>query len=109
VRSVAETMIAAYASAIEARDVDRLGRAYPALTSAERARWSRFFRDARSVEVQLSIRKVSVLPAGNVAEAEVRGAYDYRTHSGRDGREKANFRAEFRQQPSGAWRLSRIR
>ena len=109
VRLVAETMIASYAAAIEARDIGRLERAYPALTSSERASWERFFHDAARIDARLTVEDFRILSGGDAASARITGWYAYETTAGRDGWERVKLDAMFRQTPSGAWRLARIR
>jgi hypothetical protein len=100
-------VVAAYARAIEARDVAVLRDAYPGMTDKERRSWEEFFASVRDLTADLVVEDVVV--TGPVAQATIRGVYRYRnTLRGRPERSPVEFRGVFSTDSSG-WRLSAIR
>ena len=94
--------IAAYAHAIQSRDVSAIRRVYPDISSAQQNGFQQFFDAARALRVSFSLSSLDV--SGNSADARVVGTYDYTGADGRSMRQPVSFRAALRQD-GGAWRL----
>lgn len=71
----AQAALAEYLGAIEARDLDRLARAYPGMTEPQRRAWTTFFGSVANFRPRLVVDQLR--PAGATARAHVRGAYEY--------------------------------
>jgi serine/threonine-protein kinase len=99
-------VIATYASALESRDIARLQRAYPGLTTEQRRAFSEFFRATRSLDVRLAVSRLQV--DGASAQAQLVGTYEFVTSSGSAERRPASFEAVLRRE-QGAWRLMSVR
>ena len=97
-----EEAIAAYAHAIQSRDVSAIRRVYPDISSAQQNGFQQFFDAARALRVSFSLSSLDV--SGNSADARVVGTYDYTGADGRPMRQPVSFRAALRQD-GGAWRL----
>jgi serine/threonine-protein kinase len=94
--------IAAYAHAIQSRDVSAIRRVYPDISSAQQNGFQQFFDASRALRVSFSLASLDV--SGNSADARVVGTYDYTGADGRPMRQPVSFRAALRQD-GGAWRL----
>jgi serine/threonine protein kinase len=106
-RAAAARAVNSYASAIEANDLDAIGRADPGLTEHERAAWQEFFAATRDLKAQLTVKDVKM--KDGVAEAQVSGVYEYANRSlNRSERKPVSFRALLTRGPEG-WRLSEVR
>ena len=96
-----------YARALETRDVERVRRAYPGLTTAQQQSWKGFFESVRNLKAGLTVTGVTF--AGVTAEAIVSGVYEYDNASnGRTERRPVTFRALLVVDSTG-WRLTTIR
>jgi eukaryotic-like serine/threonine-protein kinase len=99
--------IAAYARALESRDVAEVRRAYPGLTALQEKSWQEFFQSVRNLKAGLTVTAVSV--GGLGAEAIVSGIYEYdNATTSRTERRPVTFRALFVVDSSG-WRITTIR
>lgn len=98
--------VAAYARAIESRDVAEVRRAYRGITPAQESGFAQFFEAARSLRATFSVSDVSV--AGTSAEARVTGSYDYVAADGKPQHQPVTFHATLRNE-SGTWRLMGVR
>jgi hypothetical protein len=99
-------VIAAYARALESRDIARLQRAYPGMTTAQRRAFEDFFRETRSLAVTLAVSSLHVDGLG--AHAQLGGRYEFVTSSGASERRPASFQAVLRRE-QGTWRLMSVR
>ena len=101
------SVVAAYAGAIEAKNLADLQRVYPGMTSLQQRGWEQFFQLVRDVKAQLSIAKLDV--SGGSADAQITGTYNYlNTSTGRAETQPVSFRASLRND-SGRWRISQVR
>ena len=99
-------VVAAYARAMESRDVAELRRAYPGMTPDQQSGFEQFFRSTRSIRATLAVGSVDI-NAPN-ADAHVTGTYEYVTSSGETQRQPVSFRAVLRRD-AGVWRLMSVR
>jgi serine/threonine protein kinase len=99
-------VIAAYADAIEARDLAAMRRLYPAMTSDQQRSFQQFFASVRSMQARLAVATLQL--DGTTAEAHITGSYAYVTSSGRSERQEANFRATLGVE-NGVWRMTAVR
>ncbi|MGH7718188.1 MAG: hypothetical protein ACREON_05010, partial [Gemmatimonadaceae bacterium] len=106
-RAAIQGVLAAYASAIEARDVEAIRRVYPTLSAAQERDWQIFFRSVRSVSVSLNLTRLAI--EGATAEARVSGSYRFEnTTTRRTETQPVEFQATLRRDGRG-WQLSQIR
>ena len=101
-----ESVIAAYARAIESRNIADLRRIYPAMTADQRRAFEDFFRSTRSLRAALTVSDLQV--DGTAAEARLTGTYEYVTTAGATERQPVSFRATL-QHDAGAWKLVAVR
>ena len=97
--------VAAYARALESRDVASVRRAYPGITPTQAQGWEQFFSTLRSLRVNFSINGLEV--SGNSADARLVGTYDYVTENGKTAQQPVSFQASFRREGS-AWQLMSV-
>ena len=100
------TTVAAYARAIESRDIGAVRRVYPGITSDQARGFEQFFQSARSINV--TFRVTDVETNGNSADAKLVGSYQYVTSDGKSERQPVSFSASLRYD-SGSWRLTSVR
>jgi hypothetical protein len=74
-------VVAAYARAIDSRDINEVKRAYPGATSAQASGFEQFFASVRSLHATFTVAGLDVQNAA--AEGRVTGAYDYVTTAGK--------------------------
>jgi len=98
--------VAAYARAIESRDVAEVKRAYPGATAQQLKGFEEFFGAVRSLRATLAVTNLDV--NGASAEAHLTGAYDYVTSDGKNQRQPLAIQASFRRD-GGAWKLMSVR
>jgi hypothetical protein len=101
-----EAVVAAYAHAIESRDVAEVRRAYPGATPQQLSGFDDFFKSLRSIRAGFTVGNLDV--RGDVADAKLIGAYDYVTSAGKTERQPLNIQASFRHDGSG-WKLTAVR
>jgi serine/threonine protein kinase len=101
-----ESVVAAYARAIESRDVNEVRRAYPGATQTQLNGFDDFFKTLRSMRVGLSVGSLEV--RGDAADAKLTGAYDYVTNAGKTERQPVSVQASFRHD-AGGWKLTSVR
>ncbi|MEP6730493.1 MAG: serine/threonine-protein kinase [bacterium] len=94
--------VAAYARALETRDVAAVRHAYPGITPMQAKGWEQFFSTLRSLRVSLTVNGLDV--SGSTADAKLMGAYDYVTEAGKSAQQPVSFQASFRRDGS-AWQL----
>ena len=99
-------VVAAYARAIESRDIGAVRRAYPGITSDQARGFEQFFQSARSINVTFRVSGLDV--NGNTADARLVGTYQYTGSDGKTERQPVSFSASFRND-SGSWRLTAVR
>jgi hypothetical protein len=100
-------VVSEYASAIEARDIEAIRRAYPGMTEAQQRGWEQFFQLTRDVKANLVLTQVQV--ANTTAEGSVGGNYTYlNTSNGRITTQPVTFRASFKSE-GGKWRMVAVR
>jgi hypothetical protein len=100
-----EALVAAYASAIEARSVPEIRRLYPGMTGPQQKAWEQFFSRARAVKVRLSIAQLDV--NGATADLTVTGGLEY-VADGLTQHQPMRFQATVAQLTEG-WRLRTLR
>jgi serine/threonine-protein kinase len=98
--------VAAYARAIESRDIGAVRRAYPGMSDEQQRGFEQFFAAARSLKVSFEVSGVDV--SGPTAEANLVGAYDY-VADGKTEHQPVSFRAALRRDAGGTWRLMSVR
>jgi ketosteroid isomerase-like protein len=101
-----KALVAAYAHAIEQRDVAALRRLYPDMAPAQQTNFQEFFGYVRTLRASLSVSSLEV--DGATAEARLTGAYEYVTNAGRSERQPVNVQATMRRESAG-WRFVAIR
>ena len=99
-------VVAAYARAIESRDIGAVRRAYPGITSDQARGFEQFFQSARSINVTFRVNDLDV--SGNSADARLVGSYQYVGSDGKSERQPVSFSASLRND-SGSWRLIAVR
>ncbi len=100
------SLVSAYARAIESRDIDEVRRAYPGISSDQARGFQQFFSSTRNLNVTFSLTGLDV--TGNSAEARLVGTYEYTTSDGKAQRQPVNFSASFRRDGS-EWSLRSVR
>ena len=100
------TLAAAYARAIESRDVAALRRLYPEMVPARQQAFKDFFAYTRSLKATLSVSELQV--DGTSAEATLTGVYEFVTNAGREERQPVTFHATLHK-AGGSWRFASIR
>jgi len=100
-----EELIAAYARAIEARNIGEIRRLYPSLTSDQQRDWEQFFHAARNVRAQLTVTRLDV--NGAAADVTVGGSLEYDTGNGTQ-HQPMSFHASAALE-NGVWRLRSVR
>ena len=101
-----ESVIGAYARAIESRNIAELRRIYPTMSADQRRAFEDFFRSTRSLRAALAVTDLQV--DGATAEARLAGTYEYITTAGTTERQPVSFRATL-QNDAGAWKLVAVR
>jgi serine/threonine-protein kinase len=101
-----ESAVAAYARAIESRDIAEVRRAYPGITAAQASGFEQFFTTVRSLRAAFSVSSLDV--SGATAEGKLAGTYDYLTNAGKSERQAVTFQATFRHDANG-WKLASVR
>jgi serine/threonine-protein kinase len=99
-------VVAAYARALESRDIAELRRVYPSMTAEQRRAFEEFFRSTRSLDAALSVSGLQV--DGSTAEAQLTGTFNYVTTAGVTERRPVSFRAALRREGS-SWTLVAVR
>jgi serine/threonine-protein kinase len=100
------SVVAAYARAIESRDISAVRRAYPGITGEQARGFEQFFQSTRSINVTFRVTDVDA--SGNSADAHLSGSYEYVTSEGRTERQPVSFSASLRYDGS-AWHLTSVR
>jgi serine/threonine-protein kinase len=100
------SIVAAYARAIESRDVGAVRRAYPGISGDQARGFQQFFGSTRNINVTFSVTGLDV--NGNTAEAHLVGTYEYTSSDGRTQRQPVNFSASFRRDGT-EWSLRSVR
>jgi hypothetical protein len=102
-----KALIAAYARALESRDLSEVRRVHPGLTLGEQETFRQFFQSVPALKAGLTINRLVI--AGGSADAVVNGVYEYvDAKTGRGKRDTTAFRATFVQDSTG-WHLTAIR
>lgn len=99
------SVIAAYARALESREIAQLRRVYPAMSASQRRAFEDFFRATRSLQANLAVS--SLRADGAEAEADVTGTYIYVTSAGASERQPVKFRASLRRD-GAVWTLTAV-
>jgi serine/threonine-protein kinase len=100
------TVVAAYARALESRDIDELARVYPTMSSSQRGAFEDFFRSTRSLRASLTVGGLQV--DGPSADAQLNGSFDYITSAGVPEHRPVSFRAALRRDGT-VWKLVAVR
>jgi serine/threonine protein kinase len=101
-----EAAVAAYAHAIESRDVTEIRRAYPGITAVQAKGFEQFFASIRGLKAAFTVSSLDV--SGNSAEGKLAGTYDYVTTAGKSEQQAVAFLAAFRRE-AGVWKLASVR
>ena len=101
-----QSVVAAYARAIESRDVGEVRRAYPGATQTQLDGFAQFFKTVRSMRATFSVSSLDV--RGESADALLSGVYEYVTTNGKNERQPVTFQAGFRHD-GGIWKLTSVR
>ena len=99
-------LVAAYARAIESRDIGAVRRAYPGISSDQARGFEQFFQSARNINVTFRVSGLDV--NGNSAEGRLTGTYQYTGSDGKAERQPVSFSASFRNDGTN-WRLTGVR
>jgi serine/threonine-protein kinase len=99
-------LVAAYARAIESRDIGAVRRAYPGISPDQARGFEQFFQSARNINVTFRVSGLDV--NGNSADARLSGTYQYTGSDGKAERQPVSFSASFRSD-GGSWRLTSVR
>lgn len=100
------SVVAAYARAIESRDISAVRRAYPGITGDQARGFEQFFQSTRSINVTFRVTDVDA--SSSSADAHLVGSYEYVTSEGKTERQPVSFNASLRYDGSG-WRLTSVR
>ena len=100
------SLVAAYARAIEARDLAAVRRLYPAMTQGQQQGFQDLFSYTRSLKASFTVASLQV--DGSTADAHLTGLYEYVTNAGREERRPVSFQATLRRENAG-WRFVSIR
>jgi serine/threonine-protein kinase len=100
------SVVAAYARAIESRDISAVRRTYPGITRDQARGFEQFFQSTRSINVTFHVTDVDA--SGNSADAHLAGSYEYVTNEGKTERQPVSFSASLRYDGS-AWHLTSVR
>jgi eukaryotic-like serine/threonine-protein kinase len=100
------SVVAAYARAIESRDISAVRRAYPGITGDQARGFQQFFQSTRSINATFRVADIDV--SGNSADAHLSGSYEYVTNEGRTERQPVSFSASLHYDGS-SWRLTSVR
>jgi uncharacterized protein YjdB len=103
-RAAIESVVAAYARAIQAQDLTAARQLYPTMTDEVVQRWSGFFAAVRDLRVSMAVQDVDV--EGDVARARVEMTLEFRDT--RQQREMTQVPMTLRQD-GGVWRIVEIR
>ncbi len=101
-----ERTIAAYARALEARDVNAIRQVYPGLTRRQEDAWRGLFQSVREVHADLRPSNIQV-EGSDAARASVGGTLELVTRDGRQ-RQPITFQASLERGPAG-WHIREIR
>jgi hypothetical protein len=99
-------VVAAYARALESRDIDELRRVYPSMSAAQRSAFEDFFRSTRSLRAALSVSELQI--DGSSADAQLVGSFNYITSAGVAEQRPVSFRAALRRDGT-VWKLVAVR
>jgi serine/threonine-protein kinase len=99
-------VVAAYARAIESRDIGAVRRAYPGISADQSRGFEQFFQSARNINVTFRVSGLDI--NGNSADARLVGTYQYTGSDGKAERQPVSFSASFRSD-GGSWRLTAVR
>ena len=99
-------VIAAYARAIDSRDINELRRAYPGMTRDQQERFQEFFSRTRSLHATFTVSNIDV--EGSTAEARFAGVYEFVTRNGQSDRQNVSLVASLRRD-AGTWKLTNVR
>lgn len=100
------SLVAAYARAIETRDLTAVRRLYPAITQTQQQGFQDLFSYTRSLKASFTVASLQV--DGSTADAHLTGLYEYVTNAGREERRPVSFQATLRRENAG-WRFVSIR
>lgn len=76
------------------------------MTPSQQSAWVSFFSSVRTMTASLQIDSFST--GADSAVAQITGAYEYVTRTGRNARQPASFQATF-QKDGERWRLQTVR
>jgi serine/threonine-protein kinase len=105
-RDEVASAVAAYARAIESRNISEVRRAYPGITADQARGFEQFFQASRDINV--TFRVADLETNGNSAEARLVGTYEYVTSAGKTEKQSVSFNASLRYDGS-SWRLISVR
>jgi hypothetical protein len=105
-RPLIEQTVAAYARALESRDVSAIRQVYPGLTRRQEDAWRELFRSVRELHADLRASNITV-DGTDAARAGVGGTLELVTRQGRE-RQPITFQAVF-ERGSAGWLIREIR
>ena len=105
-RPLIEQTIAAYARALEARDVNAIRQVYPGLTRRQEDAWRGLFESVRALHADLRPSNIQ-LDGADAARTSVAGTLELVTREGRQ-RQPITFQATLERGPAG-WLIREIR
>jgi serine/threonine-protein kinase len=101
-----ERAIAAYAAALESRDVPAIRRAYPGITTQQQRAWEGFFPTVRSLRATHAITALSV--SGQTASATISAEHETVNTSGRSETQRFSYQATLTRD-GDTWRITVVR
>lgn len=99
-------LIARYARAISARDINAVRAAYPGISRDQQQGFERFFSSTKSLSASLLLGGLEV--HDRTADGRVTGTYEFVGGSGRKEVQMVSFRAQF-ERDGDSWRLTSVR
>ena len=100
-------LVAAYATALEARSLDAIRRVYPTLQPAQAREWEEFFNAVSDIDVELRVTGLEI--SGASANAQLAGVYSFTDPSSRRLKhENVGFTARLRRD-GGTWLIESLR
>src|SRR5690606_17051363 len=107
-RPAVESIVAAYADAIESRSTTRIREVFPGLTATQERDWRQFFEAVEEVQATLTVTDLDVVD--DVAEATATGEYVFENSTTRrTERQPASVRMTLRRSADNIWRLTAVR
>jgi hypothetical protein len=99
-------IVAAYARAIESKDINEVRRIYPGISAVQQRNLEAFWQQARNINVRFRLENLDASTSS--ADARLVGSYEYLDPRNETKRDPVSFAATF-QRDGNVWRLASIR